>query len=149
MASGGNFNPDNYDIDYVVGILTVTGMEINEWLGSFDPPLADYNLDADPDGDGLTTRMEFFMGLHPGVHDADAITTQTGPTTFSMTYRRAKGVSGVHGVVKWSSTLMLGSWTQDGITDNGLDMGDYELRTATIPLTPEQSKFMSLHITGP
>lgn len=152
-ATGGTFNPGNYDIDYVDGTLTVTGgatSGFEDWIAAH-PGLADPTPAGDPDGDGVSNLLEYFAGLDPAAVDGPVvISTHTGSGTLVMTYRRAKGTSGVSGTVKWSSDLTAQTWSADGVTETTVDEGTYEERTASIPLLPGESrKFMRLEVSQP
>jgi len=152
-ATGGTFNPGNYDIDYVDGTLTVTGgttSGFEDWIAAH-PGLADPTPAGDPDGDGVSNLLEYFAGLDPAAADGPVvISTHTGSGTLTMTYRRAKGTSGVSGTVKWSSDLTAQAWSTNGITETTEDKGTYEERTASIPLLPGESRrFMRLEVSQP
>lgn len=147
-ATGGNFDPNNYDPDYIAGTLTVSPLSYSAWLADH-PGLAEQAADADPDGDGLTNLMEYFMGLDPETAGTNrGVTASTDGSALSMTYRHAKGIAGVNGTVKWSNDL--GVWNSDGVSETAEDMGTYELRTAIVPRTAEEPrKFMRLEVSQP
>lgn len=149
-ATGGTFDPQNYDIDYQNGALTVTPLTFENWLTNY-PGLSDTTAGGDPDADGFSNLLEYYLGLNPGQSDAaNAISVSTSPTTVAMTYRRAKGIGGVTGVVKWSATLVSGSWSASGISENETDMGTYYQVTATLPRAPgDAAKFLRLEVTRP
>jgi Subtilase family/Bacterial Ig domain/Lamin Tail Domain/MBG domain (YGX type) len=146
-ATGGTFNPANYDFDYVQGTLTVSGQTYNDWVNSH-PNLQNPTQGFDSDGDDLTNLMEFYMALDPEQPSVSGITVNNTPGFLSMTYRRAKGISGVEGTVKWTSDLLSNTWSTQDVVETFEDMGTYQLRTATVPTTSEESrKFMRLEIT--
>lgn len=149
-ATGGSFDPQNYDIDYQNGTLAVIPLTFENWLTVY-PELSDTTAGGDPDGDGFTNLLEYYLGLNPGLADtANAISVSTMPTSVTMTYRRAKGLGGVIGVAKWSGTLASGSWSASGITEDETDMGSYVQVTATLPRNPgDGSRFLRLEVTRP
>lgn len=149
-ATGGSFDPQNYDIDYQNGALTVTPLTFENWLTNY-PGLSDTTAAGDPDADGFNNLLEYYLGLNPGLADvANAISVSTSPSTVAMTYRRAKGIGGVTGLAKWSATLVSGSWSAAGISENETDMGGYYQVTATLPRAPgDAAKFLRLEVTRP
>ncbi|NDB96938.1 MAG: hypothetical protein EBZ78_12405, partial [Verrucomicrobia bacterium] len=83
-----------------------------EWLASCN--LSGVDVDQDSDGDGIKNLMEYFMGLDPNLRDgAGLVTFQANPSEdfISLTYRRSKEISGVNGVVEWSSDLSGDNWS--------------------------------------
>lgn len=149
-ATGGSFDPQNYDIDYQDGTLTVMPLTFENWLMIY-PGLSDTTAGGDPDGDGFTNLLEYYLGLNPGLADAaNAISVSTTSSSVTMTYRRAKGIGGVTGIAKWSGTLASGSWIASGITEDETDMGSYFQVTATLPRNPgDDSRFLRLEVTRP
>lgn len=149
-ATGGSFDPQNYDIDYQNGALTVTPLTFENWLTGY-PALSDTTPGGDPDADGFSNLLEYYLGLNPGLADAaNVISVNVSPTTVAMTYRRAKGIAGVTGVAKWSATLMSGSWSTAGISESETDMGSYYQVTATLPRAPgDLAKFLRLEVVRP
>jgi hypothetical protein len=146
-ATGGTFNPANYDIDYVAGILTVIPRSYADWLLLY-PTLAQTGLTDDPDGDGQRNLMEYFAGTHPGISNAQPITFSRNGNILTFTYRRAKGTTGVTGLVRWSPDLTNATWSAAGINETSEDMGDHDVVTATLEVPPgTRGIFMRLEAT--
>jgi hypothetical protein len=146
-ATGGTFNPANYDIDYVAGTLTVTPRSYAGWLLLY-PTLAQTGLTDDPDGDGQRNLMEYFAGTHPGISNAQPIGFLRTGNILTFTYRRAKGITGVTGRVRWSPDLTNASWSSAGVNESSEDMGDHDVVTATLEAPPgTRGIFMRLEAT--
>jgi hypothetical protein len=148
-ATGGTFSPGNYDISYQPGTLTVSGQDFSAWMSGRQSG-ADAHPDADPEGDGIPNRLEYFMGLDPTAGDAAGLPTiDLDGGALHFDYRRSKALSGTVGIVEWTSDLT-GSptWSTTGISDSPLsDEGPYEMRRATINLLPSESKkFLRLRV---
>lgn len=110
------------------------------WVESFGG-LTNTSPTGDPDKDGLSNAMEYFLGLDPTLYDAaGSVIQQVGPESVLFDYRRSKNVNGITGTVKWSTTPGVGGvWSSDGVTDVRLfDEGSYEWRRASVPWTPGQ-----------
>jgi len=122
-----------------------------EWLASYN--LSGVDVDQDSDGDGIKNLMEYFMGLDPNTRDgASLVAFQANPSQdfISLTYRRSKEISGVNGMVEWSSDLSGDNWSSVGVTETSVDRGNYEERTASVPKTQgETKKFLILRVTQP
>ena len=144
-ATGGTFAPANYNINYLPGVLTVTGQSFGDWgVG-----LSDASPGADPDGNGLGNLAEYFFGMQPGGDAAGAMVIGAPTaTSFHMDYRRSKALNGVTGGVAWRNDLISGNWSTTGVIDTFVsDHGAYQVRRATVPVLPgEPQKFLRLEV---
>jgi hypothetical protein len=144
-ATGGTFALGNYDVNYLPGVLTVTGQSFGDWGAG----LSDASPGADPDGNGLANLAEYFFGMPPG-GDAAGVMVVGAPTatSFHMDYRRSKSLNGVTGGVAWRNDLTGGDWSTDGVIDTFVsDHGGYEMRRATVLLEQGEShKFLRVQI---
>ncbi len=147
-ATGGTFNASNYDLNYVDGTLTVADATFATWISSY-AGLSNSTPSGDPDGDGLPNLVEYFMGLSPAVANAvPQATYSSSDGSCSLTYRKAKGTSGVIGTVEWSTDLS--TWSSTGITESSVDFGSDEEKTATVSKAfGETRKFMHLKVSQP
>jgi hypothetical protein len=110
----------------------------------------------DPDEDGFTNLQEYFHGFSPlaASVQGNPIVPEAplpGGSSFSLLYRKNKAATDVAGIVKWSSDLASVNWDSAGVEDVLVqDHGSYEIRRATAPIQPgESKKFMRLEISGP
>ncbi|NDC80914.1 MAG: hypothetical protein EB090_06590, partial [Verrucomicrobia bacterium] len=150
------FRSENYTISYINGTLTVldapTAVSINDWAAQKGLSGSDALPEADPDGDGIPNLIEFFMGLDPtssgGVPGYGLIMTNSN--SISLTYRRAKGITGVSSAVQTIGDLGATNWGSSGVQETVTDKGDYEEVTATVTNPPETTKmFMRLKVSQP
>jgi hypothetical protein len=103
---------------------------------------------SDPDRDGRSNLLEFYMASNPSSSvDSPIVATATG-ATLSMTYQRAKGLANISAVVEWTTDLSLANWNTNDVSVQ--DKGSYEEVTATVTNAPgETKKFMRLRVTTP
>jgi hypothetical protein len=122
-----------------------------EWLASYN--LSGVDMDEDSDGDGVKNLMEYFMGLDPQVRNSGSLVSVRGDGNsnfLSLTYRKSKEITGVVGVVEWTTDLATGNWSSYGVTETSVDFGNYEERTASVPKAQgEVRKFLILRVTQP
>jgi hypothetical protein len=110
-------------------------------------------VDEDSDGDGKKNLMEYFMGLDPQVRNSGTLVSVRGDgnsSFLSLTYRKSKEITGVVGVVEWSTDLTTGNWSSSDVRETSVDFGNYEERTASVPkVEGEVRKFLILRVTQP
>ena len=120
------------------------------WIGSFEG-LTDATPAGDPDADGMSNAMEYFMGLDPTLDDAaGAVVQQVTADAVLFDYRRSKTLHGLTGAVKWSTAPgVTGVWSSDAVTDvHLLDEGTHEWRRASVPWTVGQGHlFLRIDLT--
>jgi hypothetical protein len=126
------------------------GMTFSTWASNNNLAGDDALLLSDPDRDGRSNLLEFYMGSNPSSSlDSPVVATATG-TTLSITYQRAKGLANISAVVEWATDLSLANWNTNNVTENVKDKGSYEEVTATVTNAPgESKKFMRLRVTTP
>ncbi|NCY21877.1 hypothetical protein EBX31_07965 [bacterium] len=153
------FRVSNYAMTYIDGTLTVidvpAAISLSEWATQYSLSGDDALPQADPDKDGMTNLMEFYLGLTPTSPSAGgspfAVTADRN-NTISMTYLRAKGVTGVTGGAQASGDLSGGTWSSDGVVETVKDAADprYEEVTATVIAPQGTTKmFMRLKVSQP
>ena len=96
------------------GTLTVGAVSpYTTWANSFLPGNNVSNPAGDNDNDGLTNQQEFAFGLSPiSGSSVNPILVQLNKTTGQFSYQR-RASSGLTYKVLTSTTLAVGSWTQD------------------------------------
>jgi hypothetical protein len=104
----------------------------------------------------MSNLMEYFLGLEPmqsGGSSGPVMTLSNGPSnTLSMTYRRAKGVTGISSGVQTISDLTNTNWDTNGVVETVKDTEDprYEEVTATVTNQPGETRmFMRLKVSQP
>jgi hypothetical protein len=147
-ATGGTFTAANYNISYQTGTLTVAAPTLAQWATGLSDPAAT----ADPDADGVSNLMEYFMGLNPAL--ADAVSPQFNSTgsELQLDYRRSKAITGISSTVEWTASLAgAATWSTSGVTDTLVsDQGTYEIRRSRVSFTsPETAKFLRLRVSQP
>lgn len=110
---------------------------------------------ADPDGDGLTNAMEFFLGANPTIHDIASKSptirlTNDGTRRLLFEFLRAKKAAHKSFAVQFTSDLSA-DWATaiDGIDEVKIEIIEINPNTdrvsATIPATADRL-FLRLHI---
>lgn len=160
-TSNAPVDPGSYDVIATVtdvnhagsasGTLVIEGIlpTFEPWIGGF-AGLSDVTPAGDPDGDGLSNAMEYFMGLDPTVNDAAAAFAQGADLDgVFLDYRRSKATHGITGAVEWSTNPGANAvWSGASVGDVLLqDHGAWELRRASVPwLAPDAPIFLRLDL---
>ena len=152
---GQNFAIGNYDIYYTPGTLTVTEgsatVTLSEWATQNGLIGADAAPDADPDYDGVSNLMAYYMALDPkgGQGMVGYGLKAVSDSSLSLTYRRSKGVTGVSATVQAIGDLS-SSWNTPSVQESVVDKGTYEEVTVTVTTPTGSTKmFMRLSVTQP
>lgn len=150
------FREGNYEMTYTQGSLSVidspTTITLSDWADQNGLTGVDALPDSDPDKDGMSNLMEYYLGLSPNSSSGSGgmFSLSRGlNNTVSLTYRRAKGVSGVSAEVQATGDLF-SIWGTSGVKETVVDKGTYEEVTATVTNAPgETKKYMRLRVTAP
>jgi len=147
------FRPTNYAFSYIDGTLTVTDapttVTLSEWATQNGLSGTDAAPDADPDHDGVSNLMAYYMALDPkgGQGMVGYGLKAVSSSSLSLTYRRSKGVTGVSATVQASGDLS-SSWNTPSVQESVVDKGTYEEVTATVTNPTGSTKmFMRLKLT--
>jgi len=149
------FRSGNYAFTFVNGTLMVTDapttVTLSEWATQNGLSGTDAAPDADPDHDGVSNLMAYYMALDPKAgqgmvgYGLKAISN----SSLSLTYRRSKGVIGVSATVQASGDLS-SSWNTPSVQESVVNKGTYEEVTATVTNPTGSTKmFMRLKLTQP
>jgi hypothetical protein len=152
------FRQGNYEMTYIQGILSVidapTTITLSDWTDQNGLTGVDALPDSDPDKDGMSNLMEYYLGLSPTSSSGSGgvfSLSKGSNNTVSLTYRRAKGVTGVSAAVQATGDLSSpSSWGTSGVQETVVDKEAYEEVTATVTTPPGLTKmFMRLRVTTP
>jgi hypothetical protein len=155
---GGAFNrfrSGNYAFTFLNGTLSVidppTTITLSDWATQNGLIDADAAPSADPDHDGVSNLMAYYMALDPKGGQG-MVGYGLKPVTdgsLSLTYRRSKRVTGVSATVQASGDLS-SSWNTPSVQESVVDKGTYEEVTATVATPTGSTKmFMRLRVTTP
>jgi len=126
------------------------GMTFSTWASNNSLTGDNALLLSDPDRDGRSNLLEFYMGSNPSSSLDSPIVATTAGTAFSMTYQREKGLANISAVVEWTTDLSLTSWNTNNVIESFEDKGSYEQVTATVTTPTGSTKmFMRLRVTQP
>ena len=106
--------------------------------------------DADPNGDGIVNKLEFFLARNPLASNPPSSlpTVSRNGATLEYTYTRSlSAMSQLTHAVEWSDTLAAGSWSSAGVTEQTLsDNGTVQQVKASIPTGGNNRRFIRLKV---
>jgi hypothetical protein len=111
---------------------------------------------ADPDGDGWVNLLEYALGGHPQVADAEQLRlvgelVWVGPLRYlTLIYRQNKAATDLRYEPEAADTLFPSDWTTHGVLEIGReDAGSWWRVTArdSVPLEEAHQRFMRLNVT--
>ena len=164
----GNDVPANFAAGIIRIVGGLEGWRLLYWPGDAPNPATQsttWGDAADPDKDGLTNLMEFYLGTNPTVPTFNAASSTTpgrpvlgftGTTTrhATVSYTRRKALAPLTAALQTSPDL--GNWTATGFSDIGLPVnlpgGNYEFITRRFdsPLGPANTdRFFRIVVTNP
>ena len=142
----------------IPGTVSIHDAPLDLWrVANFTPTeLADpaiSGLAADRDRDGLSTLMEYFLGLNPNTNDRPPLqpgAVTVGPNRYlTLEFSHAKSAADVGFAVE--ATGALGSWPDAAILHSVTDEGATErlLYRDTVPMDGASQRFIRLRVNGP
>jgi len=152
------FREGNYEMTYTQGTLSVidalTTITLSDWADQNGLTGVDALPDSDPDKDGLSNLMEYYLGLSPknSAGTGGWFSLSKGSNnTVSFTYRRAKGITGVSSQIQAAGDLSSpSSWGTSGVQETVVEKDTYEEVTGTVTTASGATKmFMRLRVTTP
>jgi subtilisin-like proprotein convertase family protein len=126
-------------------VSSTTAQTFADWAAGLSDPAPN----ADPDSDGISNLLEYFLGLSATAPSSTGLVHTLGNGTLAMDYPRSKALSGSSGRVEWTTNLS--GWSTANVTDSLLsENATHETRRATVPISPSDSKkFLRLRVTTP
>lgn len=145
-ATGGSFDPNNYDIAYLDGVLTVTAPTLSDWM-------AGYNVGSltgfgdDPDFDGVPNALENLMGTAPDVASAGMTAVSGGGNTLVFRHTRTKTLATDLTVdYQWSMDAV--NWYGSGATAEGVTVSIASAVVVNNPAPANDVVEVTASITG-
>ncbi|HVJ45958.1 MAG TPA: putative Ig domain-containing protein, partial [Luteolibacter sp.] len=133
--------------------LEVTGgttATYSTWIANYPSVSSSAQL-ADPDGDGFSNLVEYYLGLVPNIRDAGSVVMAKSGTTLSLTYPRSLTSTGVTAQIEWSATLAAGSWSTDGLTSEVLSQtpASQMIKTSLTVGPGDPKMFLRIRVSAP
>ena len=127
--------------------LALGGLGFADWISGY-PGISDSTEGGDPDNDGMSNFLEYYLGSVPNIPDAEVslpVLTRDG-TNVSLNWRHLKEATNASAVVEWSVGLV--SWQDSEINvEVTHEDATHESLSATLPIDPEDlRKFLRLRI---
>jgi hypothetical protein len=153
-ASDGNVD-GSVELEITIDVSAVSGATITmeDWRKKYFGKDLDGDISfsadlANPDMDGLTNLLEYYMGLDPlTADDGDALSLRLNEagTHLICGYPRSKSVIDATGAVEWSADGAPGS--SEGVTENVIgDLGGAWLMEARVPTDGAPSRIVRITV---
>ena len=128
------------------------GQTFNQWIASAFPGITDTNIigmTAEPENDGLSNLLKYFMGINPASATASPITcAPDGLGDIVLYFRMSKNLTGVSYTIDQSTNL--NSWTNTGLQGSVIaDMGSYYTMKAVVPMAGNKALSLQLSVSSP
>ena len=106
--------------------------------------------DADPNGDGIVNKLEFFLARNPLASNPPSSlpAVARNGATLEYTYTRSlSAMSQLTHAVEWSDTLATGSWSSAGVSEQILsDNGTVQQVKASVPAGSNGRRFVRVKV---
>ena len=120
------------------------------WQADYLAPgrtLADLDLNADPDGDGIINKLEYKFGTHPLESDLWPVTGGMNGDDLELTYPDVESRTDILLDAATTTNLAAGVWSTEevAVTDMG-QQGNAVMKTGTVP-ADVPVRFLRLEVT--
>jgi autotransporter-associated beta strand protein len=155
--------PAGFTVDYAyndgVGSNNIAILPISDpymaWATAKGLTAANDGKQADPDGDGFSNGLEFYLDGNPLVSDSPGMQASIAGTNLRLTYKRRDDAESLNVTPETSPTLASGSWTTAvagiggvaiNVSENGAAPDDVEV---LLPIGTHPRLFGRLRLTLP
>ncbi|MDF7824060.1 sulfatase-like hydrolase/transferase [Pontiellaceae bacterium B12227] len=130
---------------------TAYPIDSNVWKTNYLAPgrtMAELDFDADPDGDGITNRLEYKFGTHPFEFNAWPAESGFGAGGLYVTYPDVEARADVLLEATTTTNLTDGIWSVAGVVNANIGQkGNAVLKTGSVPVV-DPVRFLRLEAVG-
>lgn len=128
---------------------------VEAWRNQYFSTIANTGSASDtatPRGDGLPNLLKFALGMNPTLNGVSPLAVTKNGSVLELTYPRSiEAMAECTFIVEWSDTLVSGSWSTTGVTENILSStATLQQVKSSIPAgTGVDRRFARLRVTRP